>query len=246
MDKTVIDLKNVSVCFKQYSAGSLTLKNKIYRLLTGKKVPAFTALKNVTVQIEEGETVGVIGKNGAGKSTLLRVMAQIIYPQQGESTVTRSVAPLFELGLGFHPELTGRENCYMAGALLGITPTQLDDVFENVMEFSELHDFVDQPIKTYSSGMYARLAFSLAVEISPEILLIDEVLGVGDEFFQKKCNARIQSMIKDGITTVIVSHNIDFLTEHCQRLLWLNHGEVVMDGIPAKVAADYRSEERTA
>jgi len=192
--------------------------------------------------VPAGERLGIVGRNGAGKSTLLRVMAGIIVPQRGTVMVApgRTLAPLIELGIGFHPELTGRENCYLGGSLLGITSREMGVCIDEIVAFSELAEFIDEPIKSYSSGMYARLAFALATCRRPDILLLDEVLAVGDQFFVKKSLARMQRLMSEGTTVVIVSHNLDLLVTQCSRLVWLERGQVRADGPSAEVAAAYR------
>ncbi|MBU0987086.1 MAG: ABC transporter ATP-binding protein [Proteobacteria bacterium] len=241
--QNAVNLKDVVVAFHKHSAGSITLKNKIYRTLTRKKIPSFKALDHVSLSVQANESIGIIGRNGAGKTTLLRVIAQIIIPTGGSVTINQRVIPLLELGIGFHPELSGLENCYLAGSLLGFTPGQIKARIDSIVEFSGIDAFIDSPVKTYSSGMFARLAFALATEVEPEILLLDEIIGVGDEFFQRKCVVRIQNMIKQGMTIIIVSHNLDFLVTQCNRLIWLDQGKIVMDDIPEKVADRYLHEQ---
>jgi len=238
-----IVLKDIVVKFNKYSVGSITLKNKIYRMITRKKIPTFKALDHVSMRVEANESIGIIGRNGAGKTTLLRVIAQIIIPTNGSVAIYKRVIPLLELGIGFHPELSGLENCYLAGALLGFTPNQIKARIGKIIDFSGISAFIDSPVKTYSSGMFARLAFALASEVEPEILLLDEIIGVGDEFFQRKCVVRIQNMMKKGVTTIIVSHNLDFLITQCSRLIWLDQGKIMMDDIPEKVADRYLYEQ---
>lgn len=241
--KDLIDIRDVVVQFKKRSVDSITLKNKIYRTITGKHIPVFKALDQVSLVVKENESIGLIGRNGAGKSTLLRVMAEIIHPTCGSVSVSGKVIPLLELGIGFHPELSGLENCYLAGSLLGLEPKMIKERMGKIIEFSGIGEFIDSPVKTYSSGMFARLAFALATEANPEILLLDEIIGVGDEFFQRKCIIRIQNMIKKGITTVIVTHNLDFLVSQCDRLIWLDEGKIIMDGDPEEIADRYRYQE---
>jgi ABC-type polysaccharide/polyol phosphate transport system ATPase subunit len=211
------------------------------RALRGRKPIQFTALDRLSLSIADGEAVGIIGRNGAGKSTLLRVIAQIIIPSGGEVRVRGRVTPLLELGIGFHPELSGRENCYLAGALLGFTPKQVTERMDRIREFSEIGAFLDSPVKTYSSGMYARLAFTLATEVEPEILLVDEILGVGDEFFQQKSLDRMQRLMKKGVTTVLVSHNMTFLAKQCTRVIWMDEGRIVDDGATEEVLDRYKA-----
>lgn len=223
-----------------------TLRHSLSTLWRREKPEFMTALDSVSLQISDGQTVGIIGRNGAGKSTLLRVLSGIVTPTHGTIAISRKVTPLLELGIGFHPEMSGRENCYMAGALLGLTPPEVKLKLPAIIEFSELADFIDIAVKNYSSGMYARLAFALAIEIEPEILLLDEILGVGDEFFQRKCLYRMQTLIKKGLTSVIISHNLDYLVSQCNRLVWLSQGRVVADGIPAEIARQYRAADGRA
>jgi ABC-type polysaccharide/polyol phosphate transport system ATPase subunit len=170
------------------------------------------------------------------------VLARVIVPQHGRVRVapSRRVVPLLELGVGFQPDLSGEENCRLAGALLGWTPAQLGARLDGIVRFAEIDGFIQEPVKHYSSGMYARLAFALAFDLEPDVLLVDEVFGVGDEFFMEKCLARVDELVRSGVTSVFVSHNLEFLRAQCQRLVWLDHGRVVMDGAPALVAATYR------
>lgn len=205
------------------------------------------ALRDISLCVAPGERLGIIGRNGSGKSTLLRVIAGVIVPERGTVAVSagRTVAPLIELGIGFHPELSGRENCYLGGSLLGVSHNEMDAQIEKIVAFSELRDFIDEPIKNYSSGMYARLAFALATCKHPDVLLLDEVLSVGDQFFVKKSLARMQRLMGEGTTVVIVSHNLDLLVTQCSRLLWLERGVVQADGPSAEVAAAYRQSGET-
>ena len=198
-------------------------------------------MDGVSLCIGEGQSGGIIGRNGAGKSTLLRVLGQIIIPNRGRLVAHRRVVPLLSLGVGFHPEMTGRENCYLVGTLLGFSPTQTTARLPRIEEFAEIGEFLDTPVKNYSSGMYARLAFSLVTEVEPEVLLLDEILGVGDEFFQRKSQERLQQSMRRGATTVIVSHNLDHLVSKCERLIWLDEGKLVADGPAAEVARAYRA-----
>ena len=242
MNAELICLRDVSVSFHRRTVESRRLWDHLLaRLRPGAQAPLY-ALRSVSLRLAAGERLGVIGRNGAGKSTLLRVIAGVIVPQRGTVRVAagRTLAPLIELGIGFHGELSGRENCYLGGSLLGIAAEEMDDRIGEIVAFSELREFIDQPIKTYSSGMYARLAFALATCRRPDILLLDEVLAVGDQFFVKKSLARMQRLMSEGTTVVVVSHNLDLLATQCSRLLWLEHGAVRMDGPSAEVAAAYR------
>jgi len=202
----------------------------------------FFALRNLTLKIERGESLGIIGKNGAGKSTLLSLMLGTILPSKGKVKIMDRVTPLLELGAGFHPDLTGRENIVLNGVLLGLTKENVLNKMPSIIDFSEMGEFVDVPVRTYSSGMYLRLAFSIAIHTDPKIFIIDEVLSVGDEGFQKKSKEVILKLIKGGITTVFVSHSLPTVEEICDRVIWLDHGEVVAEGDPKEVIKRYRQE----
>ena len=199
----------------------------------------FVALQEVSFTIAEGEVVGVIGRNGSGKSTLLKTIAGIYRPAAGRVEVRGKVAPLIELGAGFHPELTGRENIVLNGLLLGLTRRQIAAAEAGIIAFSELGDFIDSPVKQYSSGMYMRLGFSIAVETDPDILLLDEVLAVGDTAFQAKCMLRMEDFRRRGKTIIFVSHNLAAVRDICDRALWLDHGHLIADGPAADVIARY-------
>lgn len=206
----------------------------------GKKHDSFCALKGVTLRIQKGECVGIIGRNGAGKSTLLSIILGTTLPTKGTVNVEGWITPLLELGGGFHPELTGRENVILNGVLLGLTKEEVLDRMPAIIDFSELNDFIDIPVRTYSSGMYVRLAFSVAIHADPRILVIDEILSVGDEGFQKKSKEALLKMIGEGTTTVFVSHNLWAIEEICSRVVWLDHGEVISEGDPVMMVEKYR------
>jgi len=239
----VFKLDNVCVSFDKHAIVQRSLKHALRTWFRKHHHSTFHALSKVSLSIQAGEHVGLIGRNGAGKSTLLRVLTKVITPQEGTVYVRpdQHIAPLLELGIGFQPELSGRENCYVAGVLMGYSQAEIRAKMDDIIGFAELDEFIDEPVKNYSSGMYARLAFALATDIEPEVLLIDEVFGVGDEFFMRKCIVRMQRLMQAGVTTVLVSHNLDFLVMQCNRMLWLDKGQLVMDGPPREVAAAYRS-----
>ena len=239
--KHALELHDVSVRFRDTNLRHYTLKQALANLFDRRRPAVVAALDGVSLTIGEGQSVGIIGRNGAGKSTLLRVMGEIIIPNRGRLVAHRRVVPLLALGVGFHPEMTGRENCYLVGTLLGFSPARTTARLAGIAEFAEMAEFLDTPVKNYSSGMYARLAFSLVTEVEPEILLLDEILGVGDEFFQRKSQERLQQLMRRGATTVIVSHNLDYLVAQCDRLIWLDQGKVVADGAAAEVALAYRA-----
>jgi lipopolysaccharide transport system ATP-binding protein len=234
----------VSHLTKEYRLGAIqglkqTLLNTAARL-TGKEVqerPLFKALDDVSFFIEQGEVVGIIGHNGAGKSTLLKMLARISTPTSGSAKVNGRIAPLIEVGAGFVPDFTGRENLYLNGAILGMSKKELDKKFDEIVDFAEMAEFIDTPVKRYSSGMQVRLAFAVATSIESEILVVDEVLAVGDLAFQRKCFDRMEDMIKrQGKTVLIVSHNIRQLERLCSRVIMLDHGHTVADGDPTEVS----------
>lgn len=246
--KIIFQLQNVGVEFEMKSLVNRSLRSALGAKLLGERKPKNTALENISLTITEGEHVGIIGRNGAGKSTLLRVISKVIIPNYGRvlRDEMKHIFPLLELGIGFQPDLSGRENCYLTGIIMGYSKKEIDKKINGIIEFSELGDFIDEPVKNYSSGMYARLAFSIATDIEPDVLIIDEVFGVGDEFFLRKCTNRMQTLMEQGTTTVFVSHNLDFLVSQCNRLIWLDKGKVIMDGESSVVAASYRNLEIAA
>jgi ABC-type polysaccharide/polyol phosphate transport system ATPase subunit len=197
------------------------------------------ALHDVSFAIHKGEAFGIIGRNGSGKSTLLKIISGILKPTSGTLTVNGRIAALIELGAGFHPEITGRENIFINGIMLGLTRREIEKRFDSIVEFSGIGSFIDQPVKTYSSGMYVRLGFAVAVHVDPDVLLIDEVLSVGDEEFSQKCVAKIQEMKFRGVTLVFVTHQLDQVRNLCDRALWLDKGNAVVIGDPARVVDDY-------
>ena len=229
MSNPVIIFENIS---KSYSLQKhRTFKEFLPAFLSGgQTVVRFNALNHVNFEIQKGDSLGILGRNGSGKSTLLNIIAGVTVPSDGRVTVKGRVAPLIELGAGFHPELTGRENVYLNGSILGIRKKEMDKLYEGVVEFSELKDFMDQPIKFYSSGMYMRLAFSVAVAETPDILLVDEILAVGDLKFQKKCLDRMRKFQEKGATMIMVSHNPQQIEQYCNKGLVLDKGKVVYFG----------------
>jgi len=199
----------------------------------------FYALRDVTFSIARGETVGIIGRNGSGKSTILKLIAGVMAPTEGEVWAAGRVSPLIELGAGFHPDLTGRENIDLNASILGMSGKEIRDRFDEVVSFAELWDFVDTPVKRYSSGMYMRLGFSVAIHSDPEILLVDEVLSVGDAAFQEKCLDKMHEFQERGTTIVVVSHSMDLVRDFCQRVLLLEGGRLVGDGSPREMTERY-------
>ncbi len=233
-----IELKGVSVRYRSEKVRSL--KELVVRGLRPSR-PFFYSLRNVTLAIANGESVGIIGSNGAGKSTLLRVAAGIIQPSEGVAIGRGSIVPLMELGTGFEAELSGRENILFNGALLGRTRAQMRAQMDAIIEFSGIEQFVDAPIRTYSTGMVARLAFSIATAVDAETILLDEILAVGDAAFRERCDERIRKFVREGRTVVLVSHDTDAVMTLCRRTLWLSHGEIVGDGRSEDVIRDYES-----
>jgi len=199
----------------------------------------FIALNNINLKIKHGEILGIIGRNGAGKSTLLKLIARITYPDSGTISIKGRVGSLLEVGTGFHPELTGRENIYLNGSILGMKRAEIDEKFAEIVKFSEIESFLDTPVKRYSSGMYVRLAFSVAAHLNPEILLIDEVLAVGDIVFQNKCLGKIKEVTKSGRTVIFISHNIGLIKSLCDRVVLLDKGKIIGNGRPDKIIQKY-------
>ena len=235
---TVIEFKNVSKSFHRQHGAKL-LRTYVRQWLGREEVDAFFALKNLSFSLSEGECVGVIGSNGAGKSTLLSLITRLLPPTSGTVTVKGRVAALLELGAGFHPDLTGRENVILNASLLGLSQAKTAELFDGIVDFAEMNDFIDEPMRTYSSGMTMRLAFSVAVNLDPDILIIDEVLAVGDQSFQAKCMDRIGSIKAQGKTILFVSHSGATVQQLCDRALWLDHGELVMQGLSGEVIQAY-------
>ncbi|HKO58177.1 MAG TPA: ABC transporter ATP-binding protein, partial [Thermoanaerobaculia bacterium] len=220
-----------------------TLKSALLRRETKLSPDASVpALRDVTFAVDRGEAFGIIGRNGSGKSTLLKIISGILKPTEGRVAVQGRVAALIELGAGFHPEITGRENIYINGIMLGLTRKEIDQRFDRIVEFSGIGEFLDQPVKTYSSGMYVRLGFAVAVHVDPDVLLIDEVLSVGDEEFSQKCIAKIQEMKYRGVTLLFVTHQLDQVRNLCDRALWLDHGRTEAIGDPMRVVDAYLQE----
>jgi ABC-2 type transport system ATP-binding protein len=237
----VIRLENISVQYRVPHEQIGTFREYFIRLLQRRiSYRKFWALDNVSFNVNKGEVFGLVGDNGAGKSTLLKVVARVLRPIKGRILVRGKVAPLLELGAGFHPELTGRENVFLNGALLGYSKQEMENIFPKIVEFSELKDFIDAPIRTYSSGMYARLGFSVATAYEPEVLIVDEILGVGDESFQKKCADRMAQFRDHGTSILLVSHSMTAIENLCQRVAWLNHGKIEIIGDPKTVIEAYR------
>ncbi|ULO08036.1 ABC transporter ATP-binding protein [Paenibacillus sp. 19GGS1-52] len=235
-----ISIKNVTKSFKIFSERSATLKDRIVNRRRN-NFQQFFALKDVSLDIQKGQTLGFVGRNGSGKSTLLKLLTGILYPDSGEIEVKGKVSSLLELGAGFHPDFTGRENIFMNAAILGLSKKEIKMKLDKIIAFSELKEYIDNPVRNYSSGMYMRLAFSVAIMVEPDVLLIDEVLAVGDAAFQQKCMDQLLKMKTRGVTIVFVSHDLGAMEKLCDRVVWINKGIVSSDGKPKKVIDQYLS-----
>ena len=242
MNDIVIEVKNATVRFNKSAESISGLKEYIIKMLKRELMfQEFLALKNINFTVKRGESWGLIGKNGSGKSTLLKLISGIIRPYQGNVTVNGSISPLIELGAGFDPELTARENIFLNGALLGYSKRFIESHFQEIVDFAELNDFVDVPIKNFSSGMSARLGFAIATVQKPDILIVDEVLAVGDFAFQQKCKERMEHLLSNGTTLLFVSHSIEQVKELCSKAIWIDNGEVRAIGETHSVSQEYIS-----
>ena len=240
----VIEFQNVSKHYLKQRLRYGLLSESISRLFTVHHSPIanhnlIRALDNVSFSVNKGETLGVIGPNGAVKSTILKLISKVTIPDSGKISAIGRIGALIELGAGLHPELTGRENIFLYGAILGMKKTEVETKFDEIVAFAEIEEFLDMPIKRYSSGMYARLGFAVAVQMEPDILLIDEVLAVGDEQFQKKCFAKMNQIKNSGKTIVFVSHNLDWIKKLCSRTIFLRSGKIQFDGPPSQTVNHY-------
>lgn len=233
-----IEVKNMTKRFKLFYDKPSTLKERLV-FWNHKKAETRTVLDNINVEIKKGETVALIGVNGSGKSTLLKLMTKIIYPTKGSVETKGKLTSLLELGAGFHPDFTGRENIYFNASIFGLTRKEIDKRMRDIIEFSELEEFIDNPVRTYSSGQYMRLAFSIAINVDAEILLIDEILAVGDQHFQDKCFQKLEELRDSDKTIVIVSHSLGVIEKICNRAIWINEGKIKSDGKVKKVIEEY-------
>lgn len=239
---TAIEIRNINKQFVLRHTRSL--KEALVWLIRGRKgdlSKKFHALRDLSIDVEHGETVALLGLNGSGKSTLLKHISGVMLPDSGTVRTGGRVAGLIEVGAGFHPDLSGRDNVYLNGAILGMTEAQINEKFDSIVEFAEIGEFIDTEVKFYSSGMYLRLAFSVAVHTDPDVFLVDEILAVGDEPFQKKCLAKIKELAAAGKTLVVVSHDLDLVAHVCERGILLEHGSVVMDGPVGDVISRLRN-----
>ncbi|MBQ6355058.1 ATP-binding cassette domain-containing protein [Candidatus Saccharibacteria bacterium] len=241
MEKTVIKVTNLYKSFKLPTERAWGIKQALFNRLRGiKGFKRQKVLRGIDLEIKEGEFIGIVGKNGSGKSTLLKLLAKIYEPDKGSVEVNGRLVPFIELGVGFNPELTGRENIYMNGALLGFSNKEVDKMYKEIVEFAELEEFMDQKLKNYSSGMQVRLAFSIAIRANGDILLLDEVLAVGDEAFQRKCFAYFAKLKKEKKTVILVTHSMDSVQQFCSRAILVNDGKIEADGSPIEISQKYR------
>ncbi|MFJ4297476.1 ABC transporter ATP-binding protein [Curtobacterium sp. NPDC089689] len=238
MTDAAVSVEHVSKRFRMYHERNDSLKSMVMR---GKKSvhEDFWALKDVSFEVPHGTTFGLIGKNGSGKSTLLKCLAKILWPEEGAITARGKQASLLEVGSGFHPELSGRENVFLNGSILGMSRKEVARKFDEIVSFSGVGHFIDQPVKNYSSGMYVRLGFSVAVAVTPDILVVDEVLAVGDATFQKRCRTKFKEMKEEGRTVILVSHSMNTVKDMCDEVAWLNEGELKMIGKTDDVVKAY-------
>lgn len=238
----MIELKKVSMKFDLGVEKTFYLKEafiRFFQFKKKKKKEYFYALKDVSFKINKGEVIGLIGSNGAGKSTLLKVVSGVMKPSKGKVIVKGVISPMIELGAGFDSELTARENIYLNGAVLGYSKKFIDEKFDEIVEFSELEEFLDVPVKNFSSGMTAKLAFSIATVVDPEILIVDEILSVGDIKFQEKSKNKMMELIKGGTTVLYVSHSLESIKDLCTRVVWLEHGQIVKMGNTEEICDEY-------
>lgn len=243
MPDSVIEFTNVTKKFAFQS--QKTFKEFLPALIKGEETSkGFIALDEVSFSIAKGETVGIIGPNGSGKSTILKLIAGVMSATTGKVKVHGSISPLIELGAGMHPELSGRENIYLNGAILGLKRRQIDAQLQSIIDFSEIAQFIDQPVKHYSSGMYMRLAFAIAVHVDPEILIVDEILAVGDEAFQAKCFKRMEEFKQKGVTIIFVSHNLTQIKNFCSRAIYIRNSKLIADGTTSSVCQKYLDDNK--
>lgn len=238
MSDVMINIREATMDFRVEHEGAHSLKELFVKMLKGKiKYEHFRAVDHVSIKVKPGEVCGIIGRNGAGKSTLLKMIAGVLTPSSGSIEIHGNIAPMLELGAGFDQDLTARENIYLNGAILGYTKEFLDSKLEDIIAFAELEGFIDQPVRTFSSGMMMRLAFSIATQVDPEVLIVDEILSVGDSHFRQKSEGRMREMMSGGTTVLMVSHVLNQIRSMCDHVVWLDHGKVVMDG-DAKTVCD--------
>lgn len=240
-EEVKIKVENVYKTFNIYLDKANSIKEKLLFWSRNNKEKR-EVLKNINLNIKKGEAVALIGVNGSGKSTLLKLMTKIIYPNKGKVETYGKLTSLLELGAGFHPDFSGRENIYFNASIFGLTKKEIDNRLEQIIEFSELGKFIDNPVRTYSSGMFMRLAFAVAINVDAEILLVDEILSVGDQHFQEKCLNKMKELKEEGKTMVFVTHSLESVKQLCNRAVWLHNGEIKKDGEPEEVIEEYLKE----
>ncbi|WP_243430952.1 ABC transporter ATP-binding protein [Clostridium botulinum] len=239
----MIKIDNITMDFKIQKERICSLKEYLVNMFKGKiTYESFRAVDNISIDIKKGEVVGLVGRNGAGKSTLLKIIAGVLTPTKGDIEIKGVIAPMLELGAGFDQDLTARENIYLNGAILGYSKEFLESKYDEIVEFSELSNFIDQPVRTFSSGMMMRLAFSIATIVEPEILIVDEILSVGDSHFKKKSENRMRELMAGGTTVLMVSHALPQIRGLCNRVIWLENGKVRMDGDTKTICNEYEKE----
>ena len=238
MTESAVRVQKLGKQFRIFSERNQSLKSALMRGRIS-KYEEFWALRNITFEVPKGSTFGLVGGNGSGKSTLLKTLAKIYWPDEGEIHYSGRMSALLEVGSGFHPELTGRENIYLNGSILGMKKKEIDTRYEQIVDFSGVKDFIDQPVKNYSSGMYVRLGFSVAIHVEPDILVVDEVLAVGDAAFQEQCFQRFKELKKQGTTIILVTHDLKALVELCDQAAWINKSRLEMVGKAEVVARAY-------
>lgn len=249
--EAVIRVSELAKVYPMYARPHHRLLELLLGMRDGRWRREYQALRGLSFQVQRGESVGILGRNGAGKSTLLQILCGILQPSSGSASVSGRVAGLLELGAGFNPEFTGRENVFLNGTVLGLSRAEVVERFDAIVGFAEIGRFIDEPVRTYSSGMFVRLAFAVAIHVDPEVLIVDEALSVGDEAFQRKCFARIEALRQRGTTLLFVSHSAGTVIDLCDRALWLDEGELMADGSAREVVAQYQrfahaSDERKA
>ena len=239
----MIEINKITMDFKIQNEHIQSLKEYLVNLFKGKiTYNTFRALDDVDIKIKKGEVIGIVGRNGAGKSTLLKVIARVLTPSEGNVKINGVIAPMLELGAGFDQDLTAKENIYLNGAILGYSKEFLESKYNDIVEFSELKDFIEQPVRTFSSGMMMRLAFSIATIVEPEILIVDEILSVGDAHFKAKSENRMRELMAGGTTVLMVSHALPQIRDLCNRVIWMEKGKVIMDGKTQSVCDAYEKE----
>lgn len=238
LEEYAIEVKQVEKYFRVYSDKGQSLKERLL-FFNRSQYEKRNVLNGISFQVKKGEAIGLIGENGCGKSTMLKMLTKIIYPDQGEIIVRGRVSSLIELGAGFHPDMSGRENIYMNASIFGLNRKEIDSRLQRIIDFSELWDFMENPVRTYSSGMYMRLAFAVAIHVDADVLLIDEILGVGDSAFQAKCFRKLKEIKANGTTIVIVSHSLGQIEEICEKSYWIKNGVIQLEGKPEVVHQEY-------